>query len=233
MVVNVMSGEVVERTDYDEYGNILERSEIPTWSGQPFAYAGGLYDSQIKLIRFGARDYDAQIGRWTCKDPIGFGGGVSNLYEYVINDPINLFDISGFQLTDAQVANIIFNETRSLSGPDIATARQNMAHSIINGDNALDDNRPATAPTNADVPESERGTYQACQAAVTAARQDIQNEIDPTNGAMNFNMRNGPSRGNFFRTLEIQTQVGPLQNSYPGGGLGRDSVYANTYRGRH
>jgi RHS repeat-associated protein len=42
---------------------------------QPFGYAGGEYDWTTGLTRFGARDYDASIGRWTAKVPIGFGGG--------------------------------------------------------------------------------------------------------------------------------------------------------------
>ena len=48
-----------------------------------------------KLVRFGARDYDARVGRWTAKDPIGFGGGDSNLYEYVFSDPVNFLDLNG------------------------------------------------------------------------------------------------------------------------------------------
>jgi RHS repeat-associated protein len=94
LVINVESGEIVERTDYDEYGNILERSEISTWSGQPFAYAGGLYDQQTKLVRFGFRDYEAETGRWTCKDPIGFIGGM-NLYNYVAGNAVNKTDQFG------------------------------------------------------------------------------------------------------------------------------------------
>ena len=47
------------------------------------------------MARFGARDYDPQTGRWTAKDPIRFDGGDSNLYGYVINDPVNLIDNSG------------------------------------------------------------------------------------------------------------------------------------------
>jgi hypothetical protein len=46
-------------------------------------------------VRFGARDYDASVGRWTSKDPIRFDGGSSNLYAYVLNDPINNLDSSG------------------------------------------------------------------------------------------------------------------------------------------
>lgn len=62
---------------------------------QPFGIAGGLYDPQTKLTRFGARDYDAEIGRWTAKDPTGFSGGDTDLYGYVVDDPVNLIDPSG------------------------------------------------------------------------------------------------------------------------------------------
>jgi hypothetical protein len=47
-------------------------------------------------VRFGVRDYDAETGRWTAKDPIGFLGGDTNHYGYVFNDPINLIDETGF-----------------------------------------------------------------------------------------------------------------------------------------
>jgi len=47
------------------------------------------------LVRFGARDYDPQTGRWTNKDPIGFAGGDVNLYGYVVGDPANRYDLTG------------------------------------------------------------------------------------------------------------------------------------------
>jgi RHS repeat-associated protein len=67
MVVNVGTGVVAQRMDYDEFGNVL----VDTHPGfQPFGFAGGLYDADTGLVRFGARDYDAVTGRWTAKDPI-------------------------------------------------------------------------------------------------------------------------------------------------------------------
>jgi RHS repeat-associated protein len=92
LVVNASTGEVAQRIDYDEFGNVLNDTN-PGF--QPFGFAGGLYDQDTKLTRFGTRDYDAETGRWTAKDPIGFSGGDSNLYAYVMNDPINFADPDG------------------------------------------------------------------------------------------------------------------------------------------
>jgi RHS repeat-associated protein len=90
LVVNAQSGDVASGMNYDEFGRAL------TYGGfVPFGFAGGLYDPDTQLTRFGARDYDPQTGRWTSKDPIGFGGGDANLYSYVQGDPVNLVDPSG------------------------------------------------------------------------------------------------------------------------------------------
>ncbi|OQW88256.1 MAG: hypothetical protein BWK78_08480 [Thiotrichaceae bacterium IS1] len=67
---------------------------------QPFGFAGGWYDSDTRLVRFGARDYDAESERWTSKDPIGFGGGDFNLFGYVESDPVNWLDPSGLAIGD-------------------------------------------------------------------------------------------------------------------------------------
>jgi len=76
----------------DEFGNVLSDSN-PGF--QPFGFAGGLYDADARIVRFGARDYDPQTGRWTAKDPIKFSGGDANLYGYTFSDPINLIDPEG------------------------------------------------------------------------------------------------------------------------------------------
>jgi RHS repeat-associated protein len=91
LVVDINSGAIVQQLDYDEYGNVLSNSN-PDF--QPFAYAGGLYDSQTKLVRFGARDYDASVGRWNRKEPVGFIAS-NNFYAYSDNNPINLIDKNG------------------------------------------------------------------------------------------------------------------------------------------
>ena len=64
----------------------------------PFGFAGGLYDRDTGLVRFGYRDYDPVTGKWTAKDPIGFDGGDTILYGYVLNDPVNLVDPNGLRM---------------------------------------------------------------------------------------------------------------------------------------
>ena len=92
LVVNSQSGQVVQRMDYDAWGMIT----LDTNPGfQPFGFAGGLLDGQTGLVRFGARDYDPAVGRWTTKDPVGFAGGSANLYNYVDNQPVNQTDSYG------------------------------------------------------------------------------------------------------------------------------------------
>lgn len=87
------SGNIVKKIDYDSFGSII--SDTNPAMGIPFGFAGGLHDRDINLVRFGARDYDPTLGRWTAKDPIDFAGGDSNLYGYVENNPINMVDPEG------------------------------------------------------------------------------------------------------------------------------------------
>ncbi|WP_434113447.1 PKD domain-containing protein [Methylocaldum sp. GT1TLB] len=105
LVVNTADGTVMQRLDYDAWGQVI----LDTNPGfQPFGYAGGLYDRDTGLVRFGARDYDPETGRWTTKDPIRFAGGDTNLYGYVLNDPVNWIDSDGqlFQQIAAAVVVI-------------------------------------------------------------------------------------------------------------------------------
>jgi RHS repeat-associated protein len=91
LVVDVATGTIAQRLDYDAWGVVT----TDTNQGfQPFGFAGGLYDPLTGLVRFGARDYDAETGRWTAKDPVGFIDS-ANLYIYLQNNPVSAIDPTG------------------------------------------------------------------------------------------------------------------------------------------
>ncbi len=92
LVVDVATGQVAERIDYDESG-VVTNDTRPGFL--PFGFAGGLYDFDTGLVHFGAREYFPSTGRWTSNDPILFYGGDANLYGYVLNDPLNMTDPAG------------------------------------------------------------------------------------------------------------------------------------------
>ena len=102
LVIDVNTAQVAQRMSYDAWGAVIEDSN-PGF--QPFGFAGGLYDPDTQLTRFGARDYDGETGRWTAKDPILFRGGDSNLYGYVVQNPVNFIDQTGLA-KDGQPLNL-------------------------------------------------------------------------------------------------------------------------------
>jgi RHS repeat-associated protein len=94
LVVDTATGAIIQQITYDAFGNVTSDTN-PGF--QPFGFAGGIYDQNTKLTLFGVRDYYAETGRWTAKDPILFAGGSKNLYGYALGDSVNLLDPNGKQ----------------------------------------------------------------------------------------------------------------------------------------
>jgi RHS repeat-associated protein len=126
--VNASTGAVVQRIDYDEWGQVLQDTN-PGF--QPFGFAGGLYDRDTGLVRFGARDYDPAVGRWTGKDPLGLEGGL-NVYEYAAGDPANNIDPDGqYWLKDLSDFSAAFGSVLSFGLTDVINNATG-ASSVIN-----------------------------------------------------------------------------------------------------
>ena len=94
-VVHYDSGttNVVNHLQYTAFGEILDQTPggyVPT-----FSYTGRQFDADIGLYYYRARWYDAAVGRFIGKDPIGFSAGDANLYRYCGNGPVNFVDPSG------------------------------------------------------------------------------------------------------------------------------------------
>jgi RHS repeat-associated protein len=89
------SQKVVQDYEYDSFGNLHDQKNRIK---QPYTYTGRESDRETGLYFYRARYYDAEIGRFLSKDPIGFAGGM-NLFAYVGNSPVNWIDPLGFGST--------------------------------------------------------------------------------------------------------------------------------------
>jgi RHS repeat-associated protein len=112
LVVDDATGNVAQRIDYDAFGRVTQDTN-PGF--QPFGFAAGLYDPRTSLVRFGARDYDPAVGRWATRDPILFRGGDTNLYGYVVNDPVDFTDPGGLATFDCRV--VLGSDARNPKDP--------------------------------------------------------------------------------------------------------------------
>jgi RHS repeat-associated protein len=118
LMVDSVTGTIAGSMNHDEFGRVVADS----LSGLvPFGYAGGLYDPDTGLVRFGARDYDPETGRWTSKDPQLFEGQDTNLYAYVYNDPLTLVDPTGLQ---GAVLNLVPSGGRGGAGANNQAIQQ-------------------------------------------------------------------------------------------------------------
>ena len=109
------SGAIIATYYYDAYGNILEQSGN---FGNPYRYAGYMYDSETELYNLNARFYDAKLARFMQEDtylgdhndPLSL-----NLYAYCLNDPIKYHDPTGRSSVAASVSKVIKDGFNSIS----------------------------------------------------------------------------------------------------------------------
>ncbi|GBC59939.1 hypothetical protein DENIS_0881 [Desulfonema ishimotonii] len=139
----------------------------------PFGFAGGLYDADTGLIRFGHRDYDPDTGRWTAKDPILFAGGDTDLYGYCLSDPVNWVDPDGLAAMDAAVPIAIIVSQTDTPAPGPADA---IAGAII-GAAWLYDNWP-DAPCNESTRKTDRHANQDAKNAAKRKYEEAKKKYD-------------------------------------------------------
>ncbi len=88
------TGTLANTYTYDTFG-ILTASSGSLMN--PFQYTARDFDPETGLRYYRMRYYDSNVGRFLNEDPLGFHGGDSNFYAYVVNSPTDLVDPLGLQ----------------------------------------------------------------------------------------------------------------------------------------
>ena len=88
-------GTVAAEYEYGPFGELM-RSSGSMALVNPFRFSTKYADDETGLTYYGLRYYDASLGRWLNRDPIGERGGL-NLYGFVGNDGVNRWDLLGLQ----------------------------------------------------------------------------------------------------------------------------------------
>lgn len=84
------------RTNAYSYGPFGEPNETLPTNATVDRYVGRWhkkYDTASGLVLMGARPYDPNVGRFLATDPVD--GGSANAYDYALQDPLNVYDLTG------------------------------------------------------------------------------------------------------------------------------------------
>ena len=95
VVIN-QSGTVEETNHYYPFGGVFAN----TGNTQPYKYNGKEFDGKkgVNLYDYGARHYDAALGRFTTNDRFAEKYHSLSPYQYGANNPVNTIDINGDSL---------------------------------------------------------------------------------------------------------------------------------------
>jgi RHS repeat-associated protein len=95
------NGTVENHLVYNSYGEL--KTQTPSGYSPFHRFTGKPFDVTVGLQYNVNRWYDPATGRWMSEDPIGFGGGHANLYDYTGNSPVNGIDPLGLNPVEGSV----------------------------------------------------------------------------------------------------------------------------------
>lgn len=142
------SGAIKEKLAYDAWGKrrSLDSAVTPdTLDGQVDnkGYTGHEMLDQLDLVHMNGRVYDPLTARFLSVDPLivdPLDGQNYNRYSYVLNNPTNLVDPSGFgqadctsEKSDCDMPKVVIKGDRTKSGKDMATFSDHRSFSMSGG----------------------------------------------------------------------------------------------------
>jgi RHS repeat-associated protein len=88
------SGNLTTQYSYDPFGNT---AVLGAADSNPFQYTGR-ENEENGIYFYRARYYSPALHRFISQDPLGFGGGDVNVYNYALDGPTNFVDPSGLDI---------------------------------------------------------------------------------------------------------------------------------------
>lgn len=110
VAVSDAMGTVVEKFRYDDFGSPESASTV----ANPYMFQGRRYDEESGLYYYRRRNYDPTTGRFIQRDPAVDETNAGNLYAFVGNSPVSMFDPMGLS-TESDVANVATQGGNALS----------------------------------------------------------------------------------------------------------------------
>ncbi|RJP75702.1 MAG: RHS repeat-associated core domain-containing protein, partial [Desulfobacteraceae bacterium] len=129
-IVNAADGAIAAHYEYDPFGK-FNYSSGSYADENAFKFSTKYHDTDTRLIYFGYRCYDPELGRWINRDPSGESGGV-NLYVIVQNDVVNQSDYLGLRnltTTEESYRQSFLSEAKKFDkkNPELAKALRAIA----------------------------------------------------------------------------------------------------------
>jgi len=120
---------VVQKNDYYPFGMLMGSTyQTNTTSKNKYLYNGkeliSEYDIELNWYDYGARMYDAQLGRWNSVDPMADKYFMISPYTYCNNNPMIFIDPTGMYIVEG--SQIEWKKLRN----DIANRRDNLQKKV-------------------------------------------------------------------------------------------------------
>ncbi len=127
-VLDSAGAPVVGYSDYDPWGYILAKRDtahavLPAATRNKFTGKEWDDDYGVNWLFFPARSYDPEIARWMVRDPLAMKYPSWSPYNYVLNNPVRLFDPDGKQV-DVHEVRFFRDQALRSEGVDLAPFHQ-------------------------------------------------------------------------------------------------------------